>query len=238
MNYWEEYFKNVSPTYMENWYQDLKDFTIPSVSFPISTNQANAIMNILDGSADGKQLDALKLSLDYCFRQIGGDRFFVRLGSRSPKDNPVEIKEPKDVLTAFGDSERILEDLNLALNNNYHPFIFVRKWVDIKRKYEFRCFVKNNKLVGISQYFYREKYYYLDNPVDRSYIQFQAKNLLDEINSKISLKDFVFDICYLPLKSYPLLIEINPFSSWTDPCLFDWVKDDFKKFKFKWLEKI
>ena len=25
--------------------------------------------------------------------------------------------------------------------------------------------------------------------------------------------------------------------SWTDPCLFDWAKDDFKEFKFKWFQE-
>lgn len=237
-NYWQDYFKNVHPTYMEEWYDELEDITMPSKYFQIFDDEREAIISLLDGNADSKALDKTEKKLNWAFKEIKGGRFFVRLGSRSPKDNQIEIKEPKDVFTAFGDSSRILEDLTLASMVDYTPYIFVRKWVNIPQDKEFRCFVKSGELKGISQYYYRTKYYYLDKPEQRKLIEFQAIKLLTKIKEKFKLKNFIFDICYRPTQDLPLLIEINPFSSWTDPCLFDWALDKFEDFDFKWLEDI
>ncbi|MHA1827904.1 MAG: hypothetical protein ACTSX6_04570 [Candidatus Heimdallarchaeaceae archaeon] len=237
-NYWQDYFNNVHPTYMEEWYDKLEDVTIPSKFFQIFDDEREAIINLLDGNADSKALDKIEKKLVWAFKEIKGEKFFVRLGSRSPKDNPIEIKNPRDVFTAFGDSARILEDLTLASMVDYTPYVFVRKWVNMPQDKEFRCFVKNGELKGISQYYYRTKYYYLDKLEQRKLIEFQARKLLTKIKEKFNLKDFIFDICYKPDDDLPLLIEINPFSSWTDPCLFDWALDKFEEFKFKWLEDI
>ena len=62
--------------------------------------------------------------------------------------------------------------------------------------------------------------------------------MLTKIKEKFKLDNFIFDICYQPNEDLSLLIEINPYSSWTDPCLFDWAIDKFEKFEFKWLEEI
>src|SRR3990167_655371 len=104
-SYWEEYFDNTSPTWMEK------------------------------------------------FAKLEGDRMFARLGSRSPKDNQTEIRSGNDVLQAFCDSERVLDDLMLCTKMKYDPYVFVRQWVNIPKDKEFRCFVKDWGLRGISQYF-------------------------------------------------------------------------------------
>src|SRR5262249_28052081 len=91
---------------------------------------------------------------------------FVRLGSRSPKDawswgrdggQPGLVQQGEDPLRVILDaSERAAEDLRMALANDYAPHVFVRQWVDIEPWQEFRCFQRSKKLVGISQYFYRQ----------------------------------------------------------------------------------
>ena len=166
-NYWQDYFKNVSPTYMENWYEDLKDLTIESKCFQISPKERDAILALFDGEINQEVLSKIEAKIRWAFKEIGGEQFFVRLGSRSPKDNELEIKTPGNVLSSFGDSERILDDLTLASMVDYTPYIFVRKWIDIPKNKEFRCFVKKGELQGISQYYYRTKYYYLDKLEER-----------------------------------------------------------------------
>ena len=88
---------------------------------------------------------------------------FVRLGSRSPKDSWKGHREGFRVLPGtdplrfiLDASERMHEDVMLALQHDYTPTIFVRQWVTIPRWSEFRCFMQGRKLVGISQYDYLE----------------------------------------------------------------------------------
>lgn len=237
-NYWQGYFKNVSYSWMENWYDDLKELTIHSTYFKLTKEECNELLKLVDGDANPETLKLFIDKLRDYFREFKGNRVFVRLGSRSPKDNETEIREPKDILQAFSDSERILEDLMLCLNIGYLPYLFIREWVDMPRSREFRCIVKEGKLRGITQYFYREKYYYLNDGKTRAKIRIQADKLLKRIIKKFPYRNFVFDILYRGEEQLPLLIEINPYSNWTDSCLFDWAIDKFDKYQFKWLQSL
>ena len=143
------------------------------------------------------------------------------------------------MLASFGDSARIFEDLTLCNMIDYLPYVFVREWVEIPKSREFRCFVKNKQLRGISQYYYREKYYYLDNSYNRELIKSQAEGMLEDMQELgFNLNNLVFDMVYRDNSELSLLIEVNPYSSWTDPCLFDWALDKFEEFEFKWLQSL
>jgi hypothetical protein len=240
-DYWQDYFNNVSPTWMENWYEQLQDLTIRSTCFRLTSQEVLELLRLADGEADNLVLEQIKGKLQIAFDTIKPravfPQFFVRLGSRSPKDNKREIHGTDDVLMSFSDSERILEDLMLCSQIPYNPFVFVREWLWIHRTHEFRCFVKGKELVGISQYFYRERYNYLDQPEIRKLIEWQARKMLTAIKQRgFKLDNFIFDIVYKENDDLPLLVEINPYSSWTDPCLFDWVVDKFAEFEFRWFQ--
>lgn len=160
------------------------------------------------------------------------DGAFVRLGSRSPKDAFVETfkvhtgAEAVNVLTAC--SERICDDLHLALDNNYAPHIFVRQWITIPHWQEFRCFMRNRRMIGISQYNYFNAFPELQNEQTLSSIRFGIDQFFLQIREACHLDDVVFDVWVKMLKVgnqtgiEVKLIEINPFFELTDPCLFDW----------------
>jgi hypothetical protein len=162
------------------------------------------------------------------------DGAFVRLGSRSPKDS-WELQKTGGKITSGQDplrylldcSERIYEDLMLALQNNYSPYIWVRQWIDIPRWSEFRCFMKNRQLAGISQY------NYLNNEVfselDPGLCEWAIREFFKIFRDATALRDVVFDV-FIKMRTIApnsrdievKLLEINPFFELTDPCLFTW----------------
>ncbi len=162
----------------------------------------------------------------------------VRLGSRSPKDTWGWDKEPcisdGDPLShIIGCSERMSDDLQLALKENYPPHIFLREWKIIPQWAEFRCFLKNKKLVGISQYYHRDVFaelekqnetiiYWLKYFTNDSFIP-TCENLSDVIfDVAVFIKQKVQESGMLEVNIECKLIEINPFFEMTDSCLFDW----------------
>lgn len=239
MDYMKEYFKTVSPTYMENWYDMLKELTIPSEYFRLTKQEAKSILKItIIHDEDGMKLNLMQHLHDIekkfedCYFKLGKQYVFIRLGSRSPKDNPRQNKFtalPPNKMEIF-ESERVIDDILLALDNDYEPYLFLREYKNIDRKDEFRVFVKDGEVKGISQYFYAEVF---DELQDAEYRK-QIENGVLELHKKMGafkLKDYIFDVWKDGDRF--VLLEINPYSSWTDPCLFDWATDDFEQFEFR-----
>jgi hypothetical protein len=162
------------------------------------------------------------------------DGAFVRLGSRSPKDSWALQREGGKILPGedplrfmLDCSERIYEDLMLAIQHNYYPCIWVRQWINIPRWSEFRCFMKHRKLVGISQY------NYLDNEIfseiDAGMCEWAIHEFFKSFLKATAIQDVVFDVFVKSRKIGPhsrdvevKLLEINPYFELTDPCLFSW----------------
>jgi len=161
----------------------------------------------------------------------------VRLGSRSPKDafswhsEGPKITNGDPLRHVLNASERMYEDLTLALENNYSPHLFVREWVDIEPWAEFRCFYDGG-VIGVSQYNYRDHY-----PECAAYANDFAYWFRYYVNNYFApacpLRQVVFDLAMfvkqavepsgLTCKAFEFkLIEINPFFEGTDPCLFRW----------------
>lgn len=170
---------------------------------------------------------------------------FVRLGSRSPKDawsahgpTGMKVLPGEDPLRFLLDcSERVSDDLQLALANAYAPHIWVRQWVDIPAWSEFRCFMREQHLVGISQYDYLGKKVHAEIAQYADTIEWAIKNFFLDFHRacKNFLDDVVFDVFVkIRERKTPMveritevkLLEINPFGNMTDPCLHNWNKPD------------
>ncbi len=169
---------------------------------------------------------------------------FVRLGSRSPKDSWAWNRDPGPILDDGGDplrfvldvSERMSDDLLLALENDYAPHLWVRQWLDFDPWQEFRCFVKNRRLVGVSQQLTRA--YFPEVEKDASIIVWAISCFFDQFRAESHLDDVVFDAVVSVKKrgneseAEVKLLEINPSGPMTDPCLFDWNSGFDKTFRF------
>jgi hypothetical protein len=167
------------------------------------------------------------------------DGAFIRLGSRSPKDSwslqksGGKVVVGQDPLQFLLDcSERIYEDLMLAIKQNYMPYIWVRQWIEIPRWSEFRCFMKGRQLAGISQYNYLQNEVFPE--MDPGMCEWAIREFFKIFRETTMLHDVVFDVFVKVRKAGPnsrdievKLLEINPFFELTDPCLFSWHSMDF-----------
>jgi len=234
------HFEIASPTYLENWPNELRRLSIAQHDIPMTLEEAQTFIDLMGENKEGPgtkiALARLATELEPEIKQFPKGAF-VRLGSRSPKDafylEPPVCHDAAKALTLLfcSESERVLDDLCLAVRHNYTPHIFVREWIDIPDWSEFRCFMKARRLIGVSQYYYRAHYPEVTSDVD---------GLLWAINHFFNtdfaaashLEDVVFDVFVRrkergrDVEWQVKLLEINPFFRYTDPCLFDWDKPE------------
>lgn len=165
-----------------------------------------------------------------------------KLNWSSPKDatwmnaNSMDCRTPNDIYLLLKSSDFITHDLEHAfddtvdgegaeveLTNATIPYYLVlRKAFEMNPSVEFRCFVRNRKLIGITQR-------------DLNHFDFLV-DLQDRLQSKIQeffdvrLRDtfpddnFVFDV-YVPTPYERVwLVDVNPWAPRTDPLLFSWLE--------------
>lgn len=233
-----DYFDQVLPTYLENWPAALAKLSIRQAGLTLSVEEAEALgTNMVElfecfEQPWARDITSIRERLVGLFTKFP-EGAFVRLGSRSPKDalyrkhTSLRVHSAYDALSLLlGASERIMDDLLLAIAKNYRPSIFVREWLDIPPWTEFRCFMKKRSLVGISQYFYRNVYPPLLAAVGD--IEGAVRDFFPAFEESCHIQDVVFDIVVQPSAPWQVtLLEINPYFELTDPCLFHWHDDDF-----------
>ena len=246
----KDYFKIVKPTYIENWPKELYKHSIPGESIELTLDQARRLgtNNGEFGETFGKREDISDIIRAVVKLIMNGEgNSFIRLGSRSPKDSYVGYKSgfkiekhdlKKAMLLLLDSSERISDDLHLAIHNDYRPHIWIREWRDIIPGLEFRCFIKKNTMVGISQYFYKDEFAEISdsgeirNEIIAKILIYYNCNLSNMFYNNPDYDYLVWDIYFDWLGderkylSFPITIEINPFFSLTDPCLFKWNTDN------------
>ena len=166
------YFEFVKPTFIENWNKELYNMSIAQVGLKLSFYEMKVLHTYLNGEfSEGavnyypELKDSVKEIKNDLISRIDKYKsrfpygFFVRLGSRSPKDGFDFYKTSghcfngKQALNTLGDSsERIYIDILEALQCNYNSYIWLRDWLNFEPWQEFRCFMYNKQLIGITQY--------------------------------------------------------------------------------------
>lgn len=147
--------------------------------------------------------------------------------------NTTKCENASDVYLLLKSSNYITHDLSSAFDEveqaessddqkstELEYELILRKWFNINPALEFRCFVKNRRIVGVTQ---RDLnfYDYLDS------LSGKIRELIDDFFDEVLAEtfpdeDFVFDI-YLPRPFDRVwLIDINPFARKTDSLLFTW----------------
>lgn len=208
-----------SAFYMDKWYDILPDITFPSIFIDLKPSHRITIMN--------RNLDKLKdleNEIYQYMKEYQDWKWFVKLNSVSPKDRSVSGKElkydnPVDIILRLTECNRtftfICEDPDSC--------IVLRKWYDIPRSMEFRCFIRKNKLRAISQYHCDD--FFPELIGKKEYILSKIKEFYMKNSSRIPYEDAVMDICILNKEVY--LIEFNQFGAETacGSCLYNWDLD-------------
>jgi len=135
-------------------------------------------------------------------------------------------------------SNRIYKDLQMELecyriekelgnNPNFEVKLALREWLPgLNGKMEFRCFVKNNVMTGISQYNDILMIEELLSEKNCRHIKRKLHKFWNDYARKIllCLSDYVVDLAILDDGSVSV-VELNPFLTNTSAALFNWETD-------------
>ncbi|ORZ25785.1 D123-domain-containing protein [Absidia repens] len=171
-----------------------------------------------------------------------GGAVFPKLNWSSPRDaawisttQSLKCSSPFDVFLLLKSSDFINHDLNHAFEvcgqdqqpeNDISYDLVLRKWHDLQPSLEFRCFVKNKEIIGISQ---RDMTYYgflidIQQELETKIYQFFE----DYIHDGFSNTNYVFDVYIQQDRQKVWLVDFNPFAETTDALLYSW--DELNKF--------
>lgn len=103
---------------------------------------------------------------------------------------------------------------------NLNFYLILRKWIEIDPSTEYRCFVRNNNLIAISQRDYTSYYDHIINQKDEI-IEDIVLFFEEHIKDNFPDENYVFDI-YRKRKNLVKLVDFNPFGKVTDSLLFEW----------------
>ncbi|SCZ88487.1 BZ3500_MvSof-1268-A1-R1_Chr2-1g04442 [Microbotryum saponariae] len=104
-----------------------------------------------------------------------------------------------------------------------YPFeLVLKKWYDIPRSQEWRCFVRDKQLIAISQ---RDTNYYdfLQPDSVTEELEDQISDFFEkEIQPVFPSTNYVFDLYLTRARDRFFILDFNPYSSTTDALLFTW----------------
>jgi len=210
----------------DKWDENENDESLKVRSFPDLESKIKEIIEDLEGSV------------------------FPKLNWSAPKDatwmatdGTLKCTSPAEVLLLLKSSENIAHDLERAFENcsdntlsRPPEFVLVlRKYYQMKPSMEFRCFVRNNQLIGISQRDCTNYYSFLKEKSKE--IQQKISEFFDtKIKGKFFDSNYIFDV-YISSKRV-VLIDFNPWNSRTESLLFSWnelVNEAFGSVDFRYI---
>ncbi|KAF2660220.1 D123-domain-containing protein [Lophiostoma macrostomum CBS 122681] len=182
--------------------------------------------------------------IEHTIEELGG-KVAPKLNWSAPKDatwiaatNSMECRTPNDIYLLLKSSDFVTHDLQHAFDdteeeqggdpstiaeNSQIPYhLVLRKWITLNPSVEFRCFVRNRKLIALCQR-------------DLNHFEFLFK-MQDQLRQTIAtffeakLKDsfpdpnFTFDVYVPPPHDRVWLVDLNPWAPRTDPLLFSWLE--------------
>jgi len=190
---------------------------------------------------DASRFQEVHEKINDTIKELGGS-VVPKLNWSTPKDalhmalskNSMGCESANDVYLILKSSIFVTHDLEHAfddcVDDPLHPLtiddikyvLVLRPFFKINTAFEFRCFVKNRTIVGISQRDIRH-FDYSSDLLDE--LQGHIQDFFDEkLKAAFPHPNFVFDV-YLPEPHDRVrLIDINPWAPRTDPLLFSWLE--------------
>lgn len=164
--------------------------------------------------------------------ELGG-KVCPKLNWSAPKDatwisttNDMECRTANEVYLLLKSSDFITHDLEQAFDGctgsaevPYH--LVLRKSFNLNPSLEFRCFVRNKKLIAITQ---REMNYFEFLFGLRSDFSIKIEEFFNDNLLNFPDPNFTFDVYIPPPHDRVWIIDINPWAPRTDPLLFSWLE--------------
>lgn len=187
-----------------------------------------------DDSNDTPSFPNLQAQVEKAIKDLGGE-VFPKLNWSSPKDatwishnGTLKCTDFNDICLLLKSSDFITNDVTNAYKycedktpHSVDQFeLVLREYVNIVPGMEFRCFVKDHKIIGISQRHDTTCFKYLIENKDR--ILIDICNFFNrKINHVFAETSFTFDV-YISPGNRISLVDFNPFGRITDALLFSW----------------
>lgn len=185
-------------------------------------------------TAEAPEFNDVETKIKEAVSDLGGS-VFPKLNWSAPKDaswithnGTIRCKNSDDLYLLLKSSDIIAEELSNPFahcednegNTEVQYDLVLRKWMDIYPGMEFRCFVKDQELLAISQRDISSYYPFIkDNQDDiiTDILSFYENKIADVFQDSC----YVFDI-YRYAEEKVLLIDFSPFGPPTNPLLFSW----------------
>ncbi|XP_059459643.1 uncharacterized protein LOC132189127 [Corylus avellana] len=177
----------------------------------------------------------LELKIKESIESLGG-AVFPKLNWSSPKDSAwisttgsLRCATFSEIALLLRSSESLIHDLCHAYDScsdksSSRPqnfFLALRKWYpSLRPEMEFRCFVRGQNLVGISQREVTTFYpILLEKKIDLERLIQQFYE--DDVRLKFESENYTFDV-YVTKDERIKVLDFNPWGAFTLPLLFDW----------------
>ncbi|RMG16352.1 MAG: hypothetical protein D6731_06385 [Planctomycetota bacterium] len=163
---------------------------------------------------------------------------FVRTGFRAPNDSAIARENDRQVdggpeaLAVLLESRRVFEDLCLAQECAYEPSLVVRPWIEVAPSSELRAFVRERRLVGLSQRLTETPLPALGERAED--LEARVQRRCEELRQRWPLPDLVVDFVVRDDEG-ALVLDLHPWLDWCDPALFSWQEDTFERYAFRTL---
>ncbi|XP_071439271.1 translation initiation factor eIF2 assembly protein-like isoform X2 [Hetaerina americana] len=171
--------------------------------------------------------------------QYLGGKVFIKLNWSAPKDaswitstRSLCCSDPADIYLLLKSSSYISDDLSILkkCSESRHEVpccLVLKKWEEIHPGTEYRCFVLNKNLVGISQ---RDvtSYFKFISDNKKSISESISDFFISHVKSKISLDSYHFDLVIGPGKKI-ILIDIGVLNEKNNCLMFSWKELEEKK---------
>ncbi|KAI9296066.1 D123-domain-containing protein [Neoconidiobolus thromboides FSU 785] len=181
-------------------------------------------------------LEELNIIVSKSIEELQGS-VIPKLNWSAPKDaiwisasKNLQCKNLGDILLLLKSSDDIEYDLNRAFELCYDKErvdlstvnynLILKTWFNMDHGFEFRCFILNGKLVGISQ---RDSNYYSYLKQEKEWVIKLIINFFNHvIKEKFPLTNYTVDIYVVKLTKSIKILDFNPVSTATHPLLFEW----------------
>ncbi|KAK5017154.1 cell division cycle protein-like protein [Cryomyces antarcticus] len=185
-------------------------------------------------------------SIKSTIAELGG-KVVPKLNWSAPKDatwinatNSMECRTPSDIYLLLKSSDFVTHDLEHAFDDcedyshsdtaasaadplseiPYH--LVLRKYLLLNPSVEFRCFVRNRKLIALCQ---RDLNHFEFLFKMQSKLRDRIQKFFDEkLRDTFPDENFTFDVYVPPPHDRVWLIDLNPWAIRTDPLIFSWME--------------
>jgi hypothetical protein len=177
-------------------------------------------------------------AIERTIEELGG-KVAPKLNWSAPKDatwinatNSMECRTPNDIYLLLKSSDFVTHDIGHAFDDTvdqslegnpeipYH--LVLRKWITLNPSVEFRCFVRDRRLIALCQRDLNH-FDFLFDLQDK--LRDTIENFFDvRLRDTFPDPNFTFDVYVPPPHNKVWLMDVNPWAVRTDPLLFSWME--------------